>query len=86
MLDHHADDLHIYTPEHLLAQAQGAPEQLGYRLLRFYVDDQGQLAKEPTPTLATFFYSPSGGTLRDAELSIVLYSAKFDLYKGYGRP
>lgn len=76
----------MYTPEHLLMQSQGAEERLGYKLLQFYVDDQGSLAKEPTPTLASFYYSPSGGTLRDAELNIVLYSAKFDLYKGYGRP
>lgn len=78
-------DVRVYTPEHLLAQAQGAEDRLGYKLLQFYVDEQGLLAKEPTSTLATFYYSPSGGTLRDAELNIVLYSAKFDLYKGYGR-
>lgn len=80
-----ATDLYVYSPEHLLEQATSATELLGYRRLMFYVDSTGQLAKEPTATLAEFFYSPSGGTLRDAELNIVLYSAKFDLYKGLGR-
>ncbi|MBU3741491.1 MAG: hypothetical protein FGM24_04305 [Candidatus Kapabacteria bacterium] len=78
-------DLHLYSPEHLLAQAEQAEERLGYRMLRFYVDEQGMLAKVPTSQTALFYYSPSGGTLRDSELNIVLYSAKFDLYKGFGR-
>jgi hypothetical protein len=80
-----ATDIHVYTPEHLLLQAETAQEHLGYRLLRFYVDEHGALAKQPTATMAAYYYSPSGGTLRDAELNIVLYSAKFDLYKGFGR-
>lgn len=78
-------DLYVYSPEHLLAQAEGAKEHLGYRLLTFYVDEQGMLAKEVTDRTGTFYYSPSGGTLRDADLNIVLYSAKFDIYKGLGR-
>lgn len=77
--------LHVYSPEHLLEQAAKTDDVFGYRRLKFYVNSDGTLAKEPTDTLADFFYSPSGGTLRDAELNIVLYSAKFDLYKGFGR-
>lgn len=80
-----SNDLHVYTPENLLEQAAQAEDRLGYRILRFYVDDQGALAKTPTDTTALFYYSPSGGTLRDSDLNIVLYSAKFDLYKGFGR-
>ena len=60
-------DLFVYSPENLIAQADAAPDRLGYKLVRFYL-------------------SPSGGTLRDTELNIVLYSAKFDIYKGLGRP
>jgi hypothetical protein len=78
-------DLNVYSPEHLLAQAATAEERLGYRLLTFYVQEDGTLAKAPTATLGSFFYSPSGGTLRDHEMNIVLYSAKFDVYKGLGR-
>lgn len=80
-----SDDLQVYSPDHLLSQAATAPAHLGYRIVTFYVDADGQLAKEPTGNTATFYYSPSGGTLRDEHLNIVLYSAKFDLYKGYGR-
>lgn len=75
----------IYSPENLIAQASDAPEHLGYRCLRFYVDAPGVLSKAPSGTIENFYYSPSGGTLRDSTLNIVLYSAKFDLYKGLGR-
>ena len=75
----------IYTPENVLRQAETGPLVLGYKKLTFYVDDQGLLAKTATDHTAQFFLSPSGGTLRDAEMNIVAYSAKYDLYKGYGR-
>lgn len=78
-------DISLYSPENLLTQIKTAPLHLGYYTLYFYVDVQGRLAKEPTEQKATFYLSPSGGTLRDASLNIVLYSAKFDRYKGYGK-
>ena len=78
-------DLNVYSPETLLEQAKTAPIKLGYQLLTFYVNDDGTLAKEKTPSTAQFYLSPSGGTLRDSEMNIVVYSAKFDRYKGYGR-
>lgn len=68
-----------------MAQAQVAPKHLGYSILQFYVDESGLLSKEPTSRLRTFYLSPSGGTLRDEDMNIVLYSAKFDIYKGFGR-
>lgn len=80
-----SDDLYIYSPEHVHAQAAIADEHLGYKILNFYVDGKGQLAKAPTSERRTYYLSPSGGTLRDADLNIVVYSAKFDLYKGFGR-
>lgn len=79
------DNLNVYTPEHLMAQAEKAPKHLGYSILHFYVDENGLLAKQPTDTLHTFYLSPSGGTLRDEDMNIVLYSARFDIYKGFGR-
>ncbi|MCU0330502.1 MAG: hypothetical protein MUC47_05925 [Candidatus Kapabacteria bacterium] len=79
------DDLYVYSPESLLAQAAEAEEHLGYRILTFYIDGDGIPAKQPTPHKGTFFYSPSGGTLRDEHMNIVVYSAKFDLYKGLGK-
>ncbi len=78
-------DLYLYTPDNLLTQAASAQEHLGYKIVTFYVDESGVLSKMPTGHTATFYLSPSGGTLRDGNLNIVLYSAKFDLYKGFGR-
>ncbi|MBL7997840.1 MAG: hypothetical protein JNL32_04285 [Candidatus Kapabacteria bacterium] len=74
----------VYSPANLLEQSKSAPYELGYYKLRFYVDDKGLLAKTDTGILGDFFYSPSGGTLRDSAMNIVLYSAKFDIYKGIG--
>lgn len=78
-------DLHVYSPENLLKLAEDAPEHLGYKVLQLYVLPDGTLAKATTEELGTFYLSPSGGTLRDKDLNIVLYSAKFDIYKGLGK-
>jgi len=75
----------LYSPETLLQQAATAQEHLGYKIIQFYVDQRGLLSSVPTDESAVFYYSPSGGTLRDGHLNIVLYSAKFDMYKGLGR-
>jgi hypothetical protein len=80
-----SDDLFVYSPEHVQEQAAQAEEHLGYRILYFYVDGKGLLAKVPTEDRRKFYLSPSGGTLRDSDLNIVVYHAKFDLYKGFGR-
>ncbi len=78
-------DLFKFTNENLLEQASTIPIQLGYHKLHFYIDDKGIISKVKTPRVGEFYYSPSGGTLRDHKMNIVLYSAKFDLYKGYGK-
>lgn len=78
-------DIHLYSPAALQQQSESAPFSLGYYKLQFYVDEKGLLAKQPTNTLGLFYYSPSGGTLRDEQMNIVLYSARFDKFKGYGR-
>lgn len=79
------EDLHLFTNENLLQQASMVPIQLGYHKLLFYIDDSGIISKVKTNRIGEFYYSPSGGTLRDHKMNIVLYSAKFDLYKGYGK-
>ena len=78
-------NLYVYSPENLLLQAKEASLHLGYGLLQFYVNTDGTLAKNRTEVLGKFYYSPSGGTLRDSEMNIVLYSAKFDKFKGLGK-
>lgn len=79
------DPVHVYSAENLIRQAETVEAVQGYKQLSFYVEDDGTLAKAATKTLATFYLSPSGGTLRDHELNLVLYSAKFDKYKGFGK-
>lgn len=78
-------DLHLYSPTSLLAQSQQAEFTLGYYTVYFYVDEQGLLAKVPTSKTALFYFSPSGGTLRDENLNIVTYSARLDKFKGIGK-
>lgn len=74
-------DIYIFSERNLLAQLEHAPTQLGYKIVRFYVDANGIVAKENTGTTDIFYLSPSGGTLRDKHLNIVQYSARYDIYK-----
>lgn len=74
------DDIYCYSDQNLLIQLETAPEKLGYRLVHFYVDETGLPAKEKNNNVETFYLAPSGGTLRDKNMNIVHYSAKFDIY------
>jgi hypothetical protein len=79
------DDRYIFSLENLQRQLDDAPYELGYYTLRFYVDQLGRPARTQTDRIGTFYYSPSGGTLRDEHFNIVFYNARLDRYKGYGR-
>ena len=78
-------DYLIFSHENLLHQAQHTKPELGYHIVQFYVDAPGIPAKHVTDTVESFYLSPSGGTLRDSSMNIVMYSAKYDKYKGYGK-
>ncbi len=78
-------DINIFSADNLVAQAAITPLINGYHALQFYVTNNGQLAKERTDTLGLFYLSPSGGALRDEKMNIVLYSARYDKFKGYGK-
>jgi hypothetical protein len=78
-------DIFIFSSENLMSQAAQSPLQLGYHKVRFYVDAPGVPSKVPTGSIEDFYLSPSGGTLRDSSMNIVIYSAKYDKYKGYGK-
>jgi hypothetical protein len=78
-------DIHCFSHENLVKQAETAEQQLGYYIVHFYVDEAGVISKEKTAQVGQFFLSPSGGTLRDKDMNIVTYSAKYDKYKGYGK-
>jgi len=79
------NDLMIFSHENLLQQAQESELQLGYHILKFFVDAPGVPAKRITDSIESFYLSPSGGTLPDSSMNIVMYSAKYDKYKGYGK-
>ncbi|HYF04195.1 MAG TPA: hypothetical protein VEC36_12500 [Patescibacteria group bacterium] len=78
-------DIHCFSHENLVKQTETAEQQLGYYIVHFYVDEAGVISKEKTDIIGQFFLSPSGGTLRDKDMNIVTYSAKYDKYKGYGK-
>lgn len=78
-------DIHCFSHENLVKQTETAEQQLGYYIVHFYVDGAGVISKEKTGKIDQFFLSPSGGTLRDKDMNIVTYSAKYDKYKGYGK-
>ena len=74
-----------FTEENILAQAEQADYTLGYYPLRFYVKD-GLPSETPTDETGEFYLYPSGGTVRDTNFNIILYSTKFDTHKGYRPP
>ncbi|MBE0644879.1 MAG: hypothetical protein IH600_12415 [Bacteroidetes bacterium] len=73
------DDIHCYSIEHVRAQAEVAMARSGYYELRFYAES-GRPAREKTDSIETFYYYPSGGTIRDREMNIVYYEPKLDKY------
>lgn len=79
------DELYLFSEQSLTEQAKIAPTKLGYALVRFFIDEHGQPSKVKTEAIGDFYLSPSGGTLRDKDMNIVTYSARYDMYKGLGR-
>ena len=79
------EDLYLYSPENVLTQIENSTLELGYHRLEFYVDELGFLSKIKTNKINNFLLSPAGGTLLDMSMNIVVYSAKYDKYKGYGK-
>lgn len=73
------DDLYCFSHEHLFAQITGMPMVRGHFAVKFYAQD-GMLSREPTATVAEFFFYPSAGTIRDGEMNIVYYSSLIDKY------
>ncbi len=78
-------DLLIFSEENLLKQIQQTEYKLGFYKVKFYVRD-GSPSTEPTEKIEDFFLYPSGGTLRNKDLNIVTYMARFDTYRGFVPP
>lgn len=78
-------DLYLYSHESVFEQLKTAKYGLGFYRVYFYTDN-GQLSKIPTDTISEFYLYPSGGTLRDSTMNIVLYDSKYDFYRGFKPP
>lgn len=80
------NDINIYSEENLIAQLESGKYEIGFYKVYFYTDEKGQFASVKTERLSPFFLYPSGGTLRDENMNIVLYNSRFDTYRGFVPP
>ena len=78
-------DVLLFTEENIHEQLKTARFQLGYYTLRFYSLNQRPVNRV-TDSVSEFYLYPSGGTLRDSNFNIVLYSSRFDTYRGFTPP
>jgi hypothetical protein len=79
------NDLYLFSEENLAKQINETKYELGFYRVKFYALD-GKLSGDVTDEVSEFYLYPSGGTLRDKNFNIVLYSSKFDIYRGYIPP
>jgi hypothetical protein len=73
------DPLCIYSIENVLIQIKSAPGILGFFELRFYSDGK-RPSKSVTDKVDSFYFYPSGGTIRDKNMNIIFYEPKLDKY------
>ena len=57
----------------------------GFYEVRLYANGK-RPSKEKNGVIATFYYYPSGGTLRDADMNIVFYEPRLDQYRSFKAP
>ncbi|MBR9977759.1 MAG: hypothetical protein KFH87_06680 [Bacteroidetes bacterium] len=73
------DDVYHYSIENVRTQIAAQSAVLGVYELRFYVEG-GRPSRENTGQVDTFYYYPSGGTIRDRDMNIMYYEPKLDIY------
>ena len=73
------EDIHLYTIENILRQAEAADGVHGCYPIRLYAVD-GRPSRNASGIVETFYYYPSGGTIRDSELNILFYEPRLDRY------
>jgi len=74
-----------FSEENLLKQIEFGKYELGFYRVKFFTKN-GTLSETSTEEICEFYLYPSGGTLRDKNFNIVLYSSKFDIYRGFVPP
>lgn len=79
------EDIYTFSETNMALQIEQGSYELGFYRVKFY-SVNGMPSAEKTATLSQYHLFPSGGTLRDENMNIVFYSAKFDTYKGFVPP
>jgi hypothetical protein len=80
-----ADDVKIFSHEHLLKQLETAEFKNGYYILEFY-SQNNKPSNSSTGEVGKFYLYPSGGTLRDTNFQLLFYDSKYDTYRGFQPP
>ena len=80
-----ADDVKIFSHDHLLKQLESAEFKNGYYILEFYAQNNKPSAVN-TGEVGKFYLYPSGGTLRDSDFQLLFYDSKYDTYRGFQPP
>lgn len=79
------NDILIFNDENFLSQLTAVEYVGGRYKLQFY-SENGRPASIPTEVVDTFYFYPSGGTIRDKEYNIIEYFPKYDTYRGFKPP
>ncbi len=74
-----------FTDENFVTQLTRSEYEAGFYRVQFYSVD-GRPSAEQTDTIETYYYYPSGGTLRDKHFNIIEYFPRFDIYRGFKPP
>lgn len=75
----------LFSEENFLMQLTNSQYEGGFYRLQFYTLN-GRPAIMETGEVETYFYYPSGGTIRDKSFNIIEYIPKFDIYRGFKPP
>lgn len=76
------EDPFIFSEKNLLKQLRAENFTKGFFKVKFFTKD-GFLSNTKTDVISDFYLYPSSGTLRDKNFNIVIYSSKFDVYRGF---
>ncbi|GAB1348817.1 hypothetical protein MASR1M107_10300 [Ignavibacteriales bacterium] len=75
----------IFSEENFLIQLTNSEYEAGFYRLQFFTLN-GRPSTVETDMVETYFYYPSGGTIRDKYFNIIEYIPKFDTYRGFKPP
>lgn len=79
------NDLLIFNDENFLSQLSTGEYEGGRYKLQFY-SENGRPSSVQTEEVDTYFFYPSGGTIRDKNYNIIEYFPKYDTYRGFKPP